>query len=57
VLDFSTSDRIVLGENIRANLNGTMATFATTIDGVDRQATLSFEGSSVVFEEMFITMA
>jgi hypothetical protein len=57
VLDFSTADRIVLGENIRASLNGNIATFATTINGVDRQATLIFDGSSVVFDNMFITSA
>jgi Ca2+-binding RTX toxin-like protein len=57
VLDFSASDRIVLGENIRASLSGNIATFITTIDGVDRQATLSFEGSSVLPEERFLIMS
>ena len=54
VLDFSTSDRVVLGENILASLVDNVATFSTTIDGVERQATLTFAGSSVVTDEIFI---
>ena len=54
VLDFSTSDRVVLGENILASLVDNVATFSTTIDGVERQATLTFAGSSVVTDAIFI---
>ena len=56
VLDFSTSDRIVLGENIRVSLVDNVATFSTTIDGVERQSTLTFAGSSVVSQDIFITV-
>lgn len=55
VNDFSLTDRVVLGENIRVSLNGNAAAFTTTIDGVDRQATLTFNGSSQIFgTDMFI---
>ena len=55
VLDFSTSDRVVLGENILASLVDNVATFSTTIDGVERQSNLTFAGSSVIFDDLFIT--
>ena len=55
VLDFSTSDRVVLGENILVSLVDNVATFSTTIDGVERQSTLTFAGSSVIFDDLFTT--
>ncbi len=55
VLDLSTSDRIVLGENIRVSLVDNVATFSTIIDGVERQSSLTFAGSSVVSDDIFIT--
>ena len=55
VLDFSTSDRVVLGENILVSLVDNVATFSTTIDGLERQSTLLFAGSSVVSDDSFIT--
>ena len=55
-LDFSLSDRVVIGENISVMLIHNVATFSTTIDGVEPQSTLAFAGSSIISQDIFITV-